>query len=62
MCLDLVIVLSFSKTLIAVVKYPTINPGFGPVCPSTIQKQKFLASYTIGHMGLRLTAAHQPRA
>lgn len=62
MCLELVIVASFSKTLTAVIEYPTINPGFSPVRPSTIQNQNFLASCTIGHMGFVDEADCSPSA
>lgn len=54
MCLDVVVVLSLSKTVFQrqqTLNIP-INPGFSPVCLATIQKQNFLSSCTVGHMGL----------
>ena len=50
-CLDLVTVPSFSRSLTAVIEYPTINPGFNPVRPPTIWNQNFLASCTVGQVG-----------
>ena len=50
-CLDLVTVPSFSKSLTAAVEYPTTNPGFNPACPPTAWSCNSLPSCTVGHTG-----------